>query len=292
MCFSYVKRRPRVQSRPRLRGVVKGVEHGAGEASLETAQGFGGAVPGGEALVVVGLALPAEADLGDRDAVQGGVELAVAGLVQPDPATSVARPDRDRGHPGVHRVLGVRGAPVDPGGLTDDLGRSERPAAVQLEQLGGLRGDQAGDLPLQGDRPRRERLDVVAQLAGQPGIDPGHPGQRLAQPGAGLGPVQRGRRRIQARVDAVHVPAEPVDDRGALAHQILAMVHQQPELTRGLIVGGDRQIRLPQHRPGHRQRVDRVRLAPRAGGPPLLGHQLRRHRSREPRSKLALRGQP
>jgi hypothetical protein len=73
------------------------------------------------------------------------------------------------------------------------------------------------------------------------------------------------------------MPAEPVDRGRALPHQVLTMVHQQLELPGGVVVGGDRQVGLAQHRPGHGQGIDRVGLAPRAGGAPLLGHQLHRH---------------
>jgi hypothetical protein len=56
---------------------------GAGDASLERADGVAGAVAPGASPLVVGLAWAGEAQLGDRDAVDGGVELAVAATAQP-----------------------------------------------------------------------------------------------------------------------------------------------------------------------------------------------------------------
>ena len=89
---------------------------------------------------------------------------------------------------------------------------------------------------------------------------PSKPGQPLSQRHPGLGPVQRRLRRIQVRVELMEVPAQPVDHPGPLTDQVFAPIHQQLQLPRHLIMGRDRQIRLPQYRPGHRQRIDRVGL--------------------------------
>jgi hypothetical protein len=42
-----------------------------------------------------------------------------------------------------------------------------------------------------------------------------------------------GGRRVQAGVDLVQVPAQPVDDPGAFGHQVIAMVDEQADLPGG-----------------------------------------------------------
>jgi hypothetical protein len=84
-----------------------------------------------------------------------------------------------------------------------------------------------------------------------------------------LQPVQRDRAvqrpvgRVDAGVELVQVPAQPIVHLRALADQVLAlpMVHQQLELPRDVRVLTNRQVWLRQRRPRDRQRVDQIGLA-------------------------------
>lgn len=67
----------------------------------------------------------------------------------------------------------------------------------------------------------------------------------------------------------MHVPAQARADRGALADEVLAVVDEELQLAQLRVVGSARQVRLAQGRAGHREGVDRVRLAVGAGGVPL-----------------------
>jgi hypothetical protein len=79
------------------------------------------------------------------------------------------------------------------------------------------------------------------------------------------------------------VPAQPVDDPGPLGDQVVAVVDQQAQLAGGPVQPRGWQVGLPQCRPGHRQRVDRVRLAIGPCGGAGVGHQL----GRDPHDLLA-----
>ena len=81
----------------------------------------------------------------------------------------------------------------------------------------------------------------------------------------------------------MEVPAQPIDDPGPLGDQVVAVVDQQPDLPGGTVQPGHRQLRFPQRRPGHRQRVDRIRLAVAAAGGAGVGHEL----GRDPHDLLA-----
>jgi hypothetical protein len=65
------------------------------------------------------------------------------------------------------------------------------------------------------------------------------------------------------------------------------MVDQQPQLASWPVQARHRQVRLPQRDAGHRERVDRVRLALLPAAPPLGGHQPRR----DPQHRLTRREQ-
>jgi hypothetical protein len=83
--------------------------------------------------------------------------------------------------------------------------------------------------------------------------------------------------RVAFGVQFVQVPPEPVDLLGPLIDQAFAVIDQQLQLARLPIVRSDRQVRLAQRNPRHRQSIDRVGLARRAHRATLRGHQLRRH---------------
>ena len=89
--------------------------------------------------------------------------------------------------------------------------------------------------------------------------------------------VQRPQRWFVAGVELVQVPAKTADHAGSLAHQVFAVVDEQPHLALGPVQLGDRQIGLAQRGTGDGERVDRVALAERAGRGTRVRHQLRRH---------------
>lgn len=73
------------------------------------------------------------------------------------------------------------------------------------------------------------------------------------------------------------MPAQPRDDAGAFAHQVLAVIGQQPHLAVRAVEARDRQVGLAQRCSSDGQRVDRVGLAVGPRGVPCVGHQLRRN---------------
>ena len=74
------------------------------------------------------------------------------------------------------------------------------------------------------------------------------------------------------------MPAQPLLRPAALVDEIVAVVDQQLQLAKRLLVRPrPAQVRLAQRRPRDRERVDRVRLAARPARAPLRRHQLRRH---------------
>jgi hypothetical protein len=81
----------------------------------------------------------------------------------------------------------------------------------------------------------------------------------------------------------MEVPAQPIDDPGPLGEGVVTMVDQQPDLPGGTVQPGHRQLRFPQRRPRHRQRVDRIRLAIGAAGGAGVGDEL----GRDPHDLLA-----
>ena len=87
-------------------------------------------------------------------------------------------------------------------------------------------------------------------------------------------PVARGGVAGVQQVDAAH---QTVDRRREVADQVIASIHQQPQLHRDRIMHGHGQIRLTQHRACHRQGVYRIGFAalPRRGTCPA--HQVRGH---------------
>ncbi len=73
------------------------------------------------------------------------------------------------------------------------------------------------------------------------------------------------------------MPAQPGDDAGALGDEVFTMVDQQPDLPLDAIEAGDRQVRLPQRGPRHRQGVNRIGFAVAARRVTHMRHQLRRY---------------
>jgi hypothetical protein len=150
--------RRRCCSEPLL-GELELVVDGAGDASFERADGVTSGVTLGAAPPVVGLTRAGQAKLGDGDAVHGGVQLPVAAPAQPV-AVGPSRADRDGRHPSVHGKAGLGAEPGHPTGLSKQLGRGQRPAAGQAEQVGRQPGDPLAQLsgePVDACRQRRDR---------------------------------------------------------------------------------------------------------------------------------------
>ncbi len=151
---------------------------------------------------------------------------------------------------------------------------------MSAPQPGGLRAHRFCDLLLQGSGALGALADRPAQLAGD-----AHPGALL---GAGElashavepeDPVQAAGRQLQFGPEVVQVPAQALLVFRASLDEILAVVEQEPQLQGPLVeVGAGKGLgTLSERRPGDGQRIDRVRLAPRAFPPAALAHQLRRH---------------
>jgi hypothetical protein len=84
----------------------------------------------------------------------------------------------------------------------------------------------------------------------------------------------------------MQVPAQIVDERGALAHKPLLVLVKQPDfqLDSGKMGGREVLEAFLERAPGDRERVDRIGLAALANGRASLGHQVRR----EPRDRFAV----
>ena len=91
------------------------------------------------------------------------------------------------------------------------------------------------------------------------------------------GSLQAARRRPALGVELVDIPPEPVDRRSALSNKHITSIGQQLQLPRHLVMGGHRQVRFTQHRPGHRLGIDRIGLSTGARRLAGLGHQLGGH---------------
>jgi hypothetical protein len=116
-----------------LLGLLEVLVNGSGDAAFEGSYGLASPIALGTAPLVVGLAWAGQVQLGDGDAVQGGIQLPVAPTRRPV-AVGAARADWNGCCPGVHGKAGLGAEPGHAGGLGDELGRGQRPAAGQVEQ--------------------------------------------------------------------------------------------------------------------------------------------------------------
>jgi hypothetical protein len=98
------------------------VPDASGEVAFEAADGVFGALAfcAFASDVILGLGVAAQPRY--RDAMNRRVDLAVAAAVEPMPV-GLAGADRDRGDAGGAGELGVRGEPLGPSDLADELGR-------------------------------------------------------------------------------------------------------------------------------------------------------------------------
>jgi hypothetical protein len=130
-----------------------------------------------------------------------------------------------------------------------------------------------GDLPLELVDPHRQLPDATEQLLSD----------RRHRPIDALQVMFKTRDRPQApealrgnlhpREQLVQVPAHTALHAGSLGHQVLAVVHEQADAAGLAVELGDGKARFSKRRPGHRHRLDGVRLAPLPSGAPGRRHQ-------------------
>lgn len=183
---------------------------------------------------------------------------------------------------GLARFLSCHGEPVeaiDRADLGKQLGGSERAATRQLEQRRRrLRGpplelaveleDRAGQLAAMHDQFARDPHLHLRWPAGEPTADT----IKMHRS------VERFRGDEECWVELMQVPAQPLLRAAALVDEIIAMVDQQFQLSKRLLVRARAaQPRLPQGGPGDSESIDRIRPAALPARPTLRGHQLWRH---------------
>jgi hypothetical protein len=175
--------------------------------------------------------------------------------------------------------LGVALEAIDRADLGKQLGRGDGRAAGQLEQR---RRDFSGallellvelrDLSVEGATARDE-LACQSHLhlllaACEPTADPLQVRRAAQHP----------QRHDEGGVERVQVPTQPLLHPATRVDEIVAMVNQQLQITKDLLIEPwAAQLRLPQRRSRDRQSVDRIGLAPRAARPSFRHRQLRRH---------------
>jgi len=150
-------------------------------------------------------------------------------------------------------------------------GSSSSAGAVSAVRCSSSRSeldDRAGELAAAHDQLARDPYLHLCRPAGQPAADT----IKLHRS------VERLRGDDQCWVELMQVPAQPLLDPSPLVDEIVAVVDQQLQLPKGLLVRARAaQPRLPQGGSGDGERVDRVRLAALPAGATLGRHQLRRH---------------
>jgi hypothetical protein len=167
--------------------------------------------------------------------VQGEVELAVAAAVQ---AVAVAAPRAggDRGDAADAGELRVGAEAFGPGGLGDQLGGRQWPAAGLGQQRGGLGGDEVGELA-----PKRcDLAGALADRADQASADANAGGLLGARQAPGdlvdpLSPVELAERDLQLGPQRVQMPAQLVLFLGAGDDEVVVIVTRCP--PRSLMTG-------------------------------------------------------
>src|SRR5665811_1670438 len=168
-----------------------GLEHHAGDVSLQAAARLPAAHPLGALALHVGDRRRMHTRLRDGDHVDGGVEAAVAAAIE-SMARRLARGDRQGRRADVHGKGGLAGKARGAGHLTDELGGRERRAAGKGEQLRGKRAHHGADLALQG-------ADLGGQFAAAPGLLESDAAARVRRDG-----LQRLRDAIEPHVPVEH----------------------------------------------------------------------------------------
>src|SRR5215207_7669758 len=153
------------------------------------------------------------------------------------------------------------------------------PAAGQLEQCRRSLGGPLLELTVELADRARERAAARDQLAGEAYLqlcwlagEPAADAIKLRWP------VECFRGHGEGAVELVQVPAQSLLRPAPLVDEIIAVVDQQLQLAKRLLVRArSAQPRLPQSGARHGERVDRVRLAAQSACTTLRCHQLRRH---------------
>jgi hypothetical protein len=178
------------------------------------------------------------------------------------------------------RELGVAGEACDASDLADQLGRDQRPATRISGKPRRERDDERGKLLLEVIDRAREIADAVELIARNTDAR-GLLGSGQA-PGEALRPTltrERAQRDLQLGPEVVQLPAQIVDQCGALLDEAIAVIDEQPdvELDARQVRDGQRLKALADRRSRDRDGIDSVRLARLARALPRAGHQLRRN---------------
>ena len=204
------------------------------DAAAEGADGLGPTVAGGQPVIEVRPAWTAQPELGDGDPVEGDVELAVAPAVE-TVTDDVARPDGDRCGAVVQGEGRLRPEAADAGGLADDLGRRQGPAAGQRQE--GRRQLRRRVGSISRSRSRMAWLSSMIRASrSRAKRATGSVRSASAAPSAAwtaARPSERGPGSGTAELD--EEPAQALLVTGPLADEVLAMVDEQAHLALGAV---------------------------------------------------------
>jgi hypothetical protein len=174
---------------------------------------------------------------------------------------------------------------VDRAELGQQLRRGQRAATGQLEQGRRRRRGPLFQLAIELDNRARERTAAADQIARD-----SHPDVLLTpyKPTANAielrRPIEMARGNGEGGIELMQVPTQTLLRTAALVDEIIAVVNQQLQLPKRLLIRPwPAQARLAQRGPGDGERIDRIGLAAGSACAPLRRHQLRWH----PHQRLA-----
>lgn len=172
--------------------------------------------------------------LSECDAVDRSVDLSVPGAAEAVPV-GVAGPHRRRRSPVVTCECVSRSKQFDAGDFADQLGRGERPDAVDPSEVRSRRFGPSLEFLAQLVDVDGELADPLDEISGDPS---NHGVERCEAAGGDAETLERGERTriwVPGRIDLVQVPAKPVDVPCLLRYQVFSMIDQQPKLS-GFVV--------------------------------------------------------
>src|SRR4051812_33688318 len=175
--------------------------------------------------------------------------------------------------------LGVGLEAVDRADLGEQLGRGERTAAWQLEQRRRRPHRPLFEFAIELEDRAGERAATPDQVAGDTHL---HVLLSSGEPAADAiemcRTVESFRRHGEGRVELVQMPTQPLLRPPPLVDEIIAVIDQQLQLAKRLLIGPRAtQARLRERSSGDSERVDRIRLATRSACTTFRRHQLRRY---------------
>jgi hypothetical protein len=164
--------------------------------------------------------------LGDRDHVQRTVEPSIAAAVQAM-TNNLPRRSRYRRRAGLSREVRIGGKALRARGAADQRRRRQRAAALLGQERRPMRHHQRAQLALEPVDLSRQSADLTQLLArhARPWIVPEAsqpPRYALLHHLTGEAPV--GQLRLELGAQLEQMPAQPVLNPGALAHQLIAVV--------------------------------------------------------------------